>query len=300
MSGLKKIVIVGASGNTGSSILKHLLAINKTISITIVSRDSSKATFPSSPQITLKKGSYSDASFLETAFQGSELAAFCLAHSGEQDQPKLIEAAAKAGVKYIVPNEYSLDGLSKPAADHPIVKGKVATRELVKEKGMKFISPVTGPWTELSITWGLFGIDVRNRRATLYNDAGENNTASIGQVGLTIAKVLSLPVTSQDNPRASVEHYANNFIYISSFCTTQGKIFEAVKKATSTSDADWEIKHSTISKLANADMMSQLYSFYMGDGRGGNFDAKATEDRKTLGIEEEDLDEVVKGALTPA
>jgi hypothetical protein len=38
----------------------------------------------------------------------------------------------------------------------------------------------------------------------------------------------------------------------------------------------------------------------MGDGLGGNFEAKAKEDREVLGLEEENLDEVVKGALADA
>lgn len=145
----------------------------------------------------------------------------------------------------------------------------------------------------------------------MYDDNGENNTASISQVGLAIAKVLSLPVTSTENSRASLEHYANNFIYISSFCTTQAKIFDAIKKATNTADSDWKIEHSTIAKreeaarekLVAGDMygaMDLIYCFYMGDGKGGNFDAKAREERKVLGLEEESLEDVVKGALAHA
>lgn len=145
----------------------------------------------------------------------------------------------------------------------------------------------------------------------MYDDNGENNTASISQIGLAIARVLSLPITSPENPRTSLEHYANNFIYISSFCTTQAKIFDAIKEATGTTDSDWEIEHSSIAereraaseKLAAGDMygaVDLIYSFYMGDGKGGNFDAKAKEERKVLGLEEESLDEVVKGALAHA
>lgn len=142
----------------------------------------------------------------------------------------------------------------------------------------------------------------------MYDDNGENNTASIDQVGLAIAKVLSLPMTSLENPRASLEHYADNFIYISSFCTTQAKIFDAIKKATGTADSDWKVEHSSIAqreraareKLAAGDMygvLDLIYCFYMGDGKGGNFDAKAREERRVLGLEEENLDEVVKSAL---
>lgn len=74
---------------------------------------------------------------------------FSLNFSGADIQGKLIIAAANAGVKYIVPNEYSLDGLSGGPASHPIIAGKVAYRKQIRDLGMKHISPVTGPWTEL-------------------------------------------------------------------------------------------------------------------------------------------------------
>ena len=57
--------------------------------------------------------------------------------------------------------------------------------------------------------------------------------------------MLSLAVISKIDPRASLEHNSNNFAYISSFLLDQDEIINAVKRATSTSDADWEIKHSS-------------------------------------------------------
>ena len=123
--------------------------------------------------------------------------------------------------------------------------------------------------------------------------------------------MLSLPITSLGNSRASLEHYANNFIYISSFCINQQEIFDAIQKATNTRDSDWTIKHDSIAereklgrkKFAAGDMrgaMELLYCYYMGEGMGGNFDAKAREERQVLGLKEEDLDQVVKSALAQA
>lgn len=133
----------------------------------------------------------------------------------------------------------------------------------------------------------------------------------MGQVGRAIAKVLSLPITSSENPRASLEHYGNNFIYISSFCVTQLQIFDAIKRATETSDADWKIGRKSIAEREKAaweaiaagdefGAMGLIYCYYMGEGKGGNFDAKAREEREVLGLQEESLDKVIKGALAYA
>ena len=39
------------------------------------------------------------------------------------------------------------------------------------------------------------------------------------------------------------------------------------------------------------------YAYYMGEGKGGNYEEKAREDREVLGLQEEDLDEVVARAV---
>jgi hypothetical protein len=39
------------------------------------------------------------------------------------------------------------------------------------------------------------------------------------------------------------------------------------------------------------------YAHYMGEGKGGNFEAKAKEDREVLGLQEDNLDEAVARAV---
>jgi hypothetical protein len=39
------------------------------------------------------------------------------------------------------------------------------------------------------------------------------------------------------------------------------------------------------------------FAYYMGEGKGGNYEEKARADREILGLEEEDLDEVVARAV---
>lgn len=157
--------------------------------------------------------------------------------------------------------------------------------------------------------YGLFGINVAEKTYTHYSGAGPFNSSSQEQVGRGLAALLSLPVTSP-NSRASLEHYSNNFAYISSFLLTQQSLFAAVKEATHTSDAQWMIKESSIEhriataeeKFAQGDIyggLDLMYCYYIGEGMGGNYEAKAEEDRKILGLQEENLVEVVETTLAP-
>jgi hypothetical protein len=155
---------------------------------------------------------------------------------------------------------------------------------------------------------GLLGFDAARKTATLYSDSGSFNSSTPSQVGRGIAKLLSLPVTNPSNPRASLSHYSNNFAYISSFLVTQDSLFASLQRATGTKEGDWTVKQSTIEEwmegclegMKKGDMRAgagMTFAYYMGEGKGGNYEEKARADREILGLEEEDLDEVVARAV---
>lgn len=155
---------------------------------------------------------------------------------------------------------------------------------------------------------GLFGFDATAKTATLYSDSGEFNSTSLPQAGRGIANLLSLPITNTSNPRASLSHYANNFAYVSSFLVSQTSLFAALQRATGTKESEWTVKHSTIEEwmgvcmegMKKGDMRAGAgltYAYYMGEGKGGNYESKAKEDREILGLQEEDLDEAVARAV---
>lgn len=232
-------------------------------------------------------------------------------------QSHLIAAAAKAGVEWILPTEYAGDGMDEGmTARVPIFQPKLAARRQIEElartaegRGVKWIGIATNPWTEFSLRMGLFGVDFEGRKATVYRDGGEFNTSSLEQVGLGIARLLGLPVESEGDERACLEYYGNNFVYISSFLTTQQGLLEAVQRATKTGEGDWTVdRRSTIQdwitrateKMQKGDFLagaSLTFANYMGEGLGGNYQDKAMADLKVLGMQEEDLDAVVAKAV---
>lgn len=93
-----------ASGNFGGLLVPELVKTD--LNITAVIRESSKATFPSSVQVT--KSDFSLKSLTE-AFEGKDAVVSMLPIDAAADQAVLIEAAIAAGVKRFLPSEYGSD-----------------------------------------------------------------------------------------------------------------------------------------------------------------------------------------------
>ena len=70
------------------------------------------------------------------------------------EQTKLIEAAARAGVKWILPTEYAGDGLNEGMVEAvPLFHPKRAARRQIEElsgefEGLRWIGVATNPWLE--------------------------------------------------------------------------------------------------------------------------------------------------------
>ncbi|GAB1730479.1 hypothetical protein NU195Hw_g2073t1 [Hortaea werneckii] len=305
---LKNIAIVGAGGNVGSAALKHLLASDRNFNITILTQPTSTSTFPTHPRLTIHKGTFTDPNFLHSALQNHDALLLALGFRAMDLQPPLITAAVTAGISYILPTEYAGDGLNDEMITAvPVFQPKRAARQHIASLGGTWIGIATNPWTDQSLRLGLCGIDLFARKATLYRDAGRFNMSTLDQVGLGIARVLGLPVKNEgESKRASLEYYANNFVYISSLHVTQRELFASAVKATGTSEAEWEVDEGDTVKdwiERCKDMMSRgemkgamglTFAYYLGEGLGGDYQAKAVEDMKVLGLRKGDLDAVVK------
>ncbi|KAJ5601391.1 hypothetical protein N7510_010925 [Penicillium lagena] len=299
---LTKIAVVGAGGQLGKPTLQHLLAA-KRFNITLITRDGSDTKFPSDPSITVKPVDYNSQESLVSAFKGNEALVLILNFAAlEQTQMDLIKAASAAGIKYILPTEYGSDNAVEKLSNMvPINALKAGPRNLVEElakthPGLTWIGLVSNPWFDYSLNNGGFGINVKTRTATLY-DGGVSkfNTTLIPTVGLAIARLLSLPVSTLSSPKV-----ANKFIYVSSFHTTQREILSAVQKATGTNDADWNIDTSKTSqgfidegnqllKDGNfSGMVNLLYGTLFNPGLGGDYESTKGTDNKLLGLPQQD------------
>lgn len=110
---LKNIAIAGASGVIGTPIIKHLLEAGRH-NVLAMTRSGSKASFPAGVKVT--EVDYESNASLSAALKGQHILLLCLSIATAPGvEKRLIDAAADAGVQWIVPNEWSPDYLRSPA-----------------------------------------------------------------------------------------------------------------------------------------------------------------------------------------
>ncbi|KAH7413811.1 hypothetical protein DE146DRAFT_638657 [Phaeosphaeria sp. MPI-PUGE-AT-0046c] len=292
----RKIAMVGATGTVGSETLAALLKTNLH-TITAISRADSKAKFPA--DVEVKKGDYSDHSFLVSALKGQDVLIVQLGIEAMDSQILLINAASEAGVRWVLPTEFGSDIFSQMAKDFPMMSMKTKYRDLIEEKGMSWIGVVNNPWFDWSLKAGLWNVDIPGRKATIFNVGDAKfNTTTLAQVGRGVAALLSLP-------EDKLNSFKNNAVYLRSFFLNQRDILDSAIRATGTKESDWEIKtqdpaeaiQASRDAVAAGNMMAFLGEFYtthMLEGRGGDFEEKAVKDMAVLGLGKENLDDVIK------
>jgi uncharacterized protein YbjT (DUF2867 family) len=294
----RKIAIVGAGGKLGKPTLKALLS-KGVHTITAIQRNESTSEFPS--EVAVKKGSFTDESFLVDAFKGQDVLIVIVPIPNMDLGDIFIRAAAKAGVPYILPTEFGVD-TPKMENDHSMMGPKMARRRLVEELGgSSWIAVIVNFWLDANIQSSLWGIDVKGRKAEILKGADAKiSTTTVSRSGEGIAVLLSLP-------EAELARYKNRSYYYSSFELSQRDIFEAIKRATGTKDTDWDIIEKDAAhvvqdcdlKIRNGDGYAEWYRLFVMSFQGiqgSNYEEKVV-DLRRYGLPNENLDEVIKRAI---
>ena len=137
-----------AGGNLGPSVLDALV---KQFTVTILTRKSSKSTFPSSIKTISVSDDYPEAEVLE-AFKGQDAVVSTVGGAAEKSQLSLIDFAVKAGVKRFIPAEYGSNTTNPELTKRLFIfQEKVATVEHLKKqesKGLTWSAIVTGPFLD--------------------------------------------------------------------------------------------------------------------------------------------------------
>ncbi|RBA17839.1 hypothetical protein FPRO05_10857 [Fusarium proliferatum] len=276
----REIAIIGSSGQVGQPTAKALLA-SGIHTITAVQRIEATSKFP--PQVIVKCGDLKDESFLANTFQGHDAVVLMppLTHLVSL-QESAVRAAAKAGVRYILPAEFGPDPFaSKLIEDNQLLQDKKKIRDLIEELG--------------------------KRKATIWTGAiGKVNTSSVAQTGQATAAVLSLP-------GRNLSRYENKAFYVPSFHLSQKELLLAVQKARGTADQDWEIDYQDVNdalgdcndKIRQKDATAPFVKFFLThfrEGSGGDFESKVdvSEVKKLheIGLQREAVDDVLERVLS--
>ena len=123
---IKNIAIVGATGSVGEPITEYLLKGGKHV-VTAITRADSKSKMPDGVKVA--KVNYDDESTLVDALRGQDALVITMKTGQNEAQKKLIEAAAKAKIAWIMPNEYTADVESKTTM--PTVSGSLCGLRII-------------------------------------------------------------------------------------------------------------------------------------------------------------------------
>ncbi|EGU81576.1 hypothetical protein FOXB_07921 [Fusarium oxysporum f. sp. conglutinans Fo5176] len=302
----RKIVITGGSGQLGKPTIDALVELGAH-TITAIQRPEAASTFPVG--ITVKKGNLRDEAFLTEVLKGQDVLVLMppLAQLVELQEPA-IRAAANAGVPYILPSEFGPDPFAvQLVEENELLIAKKRIRDLIESLGVSsWISIAVGPWLDAGLNQGLWGIEPKTRKATIWRGADAKvNTATISHTAEAVAAVLSLP-------EAELAKYKNKAVYTPSFHLTQREILDAVQRATGTTDADWDIKTRDVNevareyedKISQGDGVAPFVKFFIThflEGHGGDFNHKVhsteLEKLEQLGLHKEDLVQAIRVAL---
>ena len=139
---------------------------------------------------------------------------------------------------------------------------------------------------------GFYGFDITNKKAVIFdNGTSKFDTTTLSTVGDAVASVLAKP-----------ERFVNEYVYISSFTTSQSEILAALKRVTG---LDWAVEHKSAEdykkegkeKLAAGNPYGTydlIFAAMFQSGNGADFSSHRKISNKELGLQVEDLGKVTK------
>ncbi|KAI9777630.1 MAG: hypothetical protein M1839_008684 [Geoglossum umbratile] len=310
---IENVAIVGAGGQSGKFIVEEMLKNGKH-KITAITRAGSTSKMPEG--VHVKKVDYDDQSSLVEALSGQDALVITMGVTAPPgQQTKVIEAAAAAGVPWIIPNEFAGDGLNEEVG-RDIFTGPPHknVRDHIEKLGKSsWVGVACGFWYEYSLGGGpyRYGFDFKNRTVTFFDDGTTRiNTSTWPQTGRSVANLLGLKVLPEDGNDKSpcLADFRNKFVYVSSFTINQKEMFDSVLRVTGASPNDWKVTHVPVKEYYRegveqfqggnrAGFAKLVYSRMFFPDLAGNFGATKGLDNDKLGLPEEDLDEFTKAAV---
>jgi hypothetical protein len=236
----------------GSHIANQLLKTGKHV-VTAITRPNSTNQFDANVKVSRVDYGGDDDTALVEALRGQQVLIITMSVTAPRDTTiKLVRAAAKAGVAYVLPNWFGHDPANDKLCDESMLKQSrdSITAEISGLGEISYLLLVCNFWYEFSLGGGpnRYGFDFKERTLVFFDDGNVViNTSTWPQCGRAIAHLLSLKELPDDEADKSptVSQFRNNPIYISSFQLSQRDMFESVKRVTGTTDADWTITHES-------------------------------------------------------
>ncbi|KEF60076.1 uncharacterized protein A1O9_04926 [Exophiala aquamarina CBS 119918] len=231
------ILLIGATGNLGSLILKHLIASPADYKVTVLTRESSssaattKDAFPSSVTVRKISSDYPDAELVE-AFRGQDVVIGAISMTGMHLQYRIIDAAVAAGVKRYFPTEFGLDELPDWLVElRPMFRIKHDVRDylVTKEKeGLQWTCIVCNVFFEMGIMSGFFNFHWGVGEGGKKNKAVLVDGGDVKWVATTLETVAVAVVRSIER----ADKTKNKLLLIQDFRTSQRELLDRIQLKT--------------------------------------------------------------------
>ena len=140
---MSKILITGATGGLGSTIIEFLEKKigNTDIAVLVRDKEGEKAKDYSAKGFDVRVADYDNYSHLENAFKGIDVLFFISAsdiNSRLAQHKNVVDAATKVGVKHILYTSTVRTNESENAPLFPVVNAHVQTEDWIKQSGMDY------------------------------------------------------------------------------------------------------------------------------------------------------------------
>ena len=176
----------------GKYIVQELLRAGQH-EVTALTRRGAAKTMPAG--VRAAEVDYDDAASLVAALEGQEALVITLPAAVSPDpEIPLVEAAAAAGVPYIVPNEWRPDMADKQLARDLFMDKAYRVHQRVEQLGRSaWTGFVTGFWYDFSLALGppCFGMDWKKRTWTFFNEGETKMNVTVSGAMSALSSLVS-------------------------------------------------------------------------------------------------------------
>ncbi|KAF9526115.1 hypothetical protein CPB83DRAFT_908665 [Crepidotus variabilis] len=299
-SGIKNVLIAGASGTLGPPVLTEFLASGK-FNVFALVRLESKFTF--NDKVKILKSDYT-ASSLAALFKAHPIDAVInmiswKSSETEKAQMTLIDTSKAAGVKSFIPADFGND-LSIPEVLDlcPIFAGKaraIEYLEKVQDGGFSWSTIINGPFFAMCIHSGLLGVNIKAKRCSMFGDGSTRfSTTNLETTGKALVSLLGDPT--------KLAATASRRVYIASHTITQKELFVALEKVSGEKwVAEWKnleaAERDARERYSKGDRKAGFDMLEISTIKGGHGDYSSKLDNEFLGLPEDDLEADIKQVL---
>jgi uncharacterized protein YbjT (DUF2867 family) len=300
MAPIKRVVLVGATGNLGPSILKAL--IDADFDVTVFTRPTSSPDLPTNVKVV--KVDYSDTSALTAALQGQDALISNIAFPGIPLQRNLLDASIAAGVQHFIPSEFGAD-ISHPKVQAlPIFRPKIDFEAYLSTATAGTKTTYTLIYTNGFLDWGVMApinllADFPNKRIQILDGGDTPSTNN------TLAVIRQAVIGVLRNPEA----VANRAVRVNGAVVTQNQLLSYAQKAVG--KEGWDITYASSEDLekeawrlwetdrdGGGYVLPFIQRAIFGRELGGNYDGK--DDNEVLGVRkmgDGEVEEMVRDLL---